>query len=93
VDFSLSPKHEMIRKTVRGYAEKEIAPVIRKYDRRQEPTPFALNQLGILGLTFPVLCGGEGMDHLSPGTAREKLKAAGTSLRLVMTVHVGLCMP
>jgi glutaryl-CoA dehydrogenase (non-decarboxylating) len=94
VDFSLSPEHEMIRKTVRDFAQKEIAPVIKEYDRRQEPIPSALKSLGslgILGLPFPVRYGGQGMDYLSLGITCEELEAVDTSLRVVMSVHVGLC--
>jgi len=94
VDFSLSPEHEMIRKTVRDFAQKEIAPVIKEYDRRQEPVPFTLKrmgELGILGLPFPVRYGGQGMDYLSFGITCEELEAVDTSLRVVMSVHVGLC--
>jgi len=55
VAFSLSPKPEIIRKKVRGFAE--IAPLIRKHKRTQEPAPFALKrtgEFGILDLPFPL---------------------------------------
>lgn len=94
MDFSLTPEHEMTRKMVRDFAQKEIAPVIKEYDRRQEPLPFALQrmgELGILGLPFPVRYGGAGMDYVSWGLACEELEAVDTSLRVVMSVHAGLC--
>ena len=50
----------MIQKTVRDFAQKEIYPVIKEYDRRQEPIPWALKrlgELGILGLPFRVRYG------------------------------------
>lgn len=94
MDFSLTPENTLIQKTVRDFARKEIAPVIKEFDRRQEPIPWAikrLSELGILGLPFPTGYGGQGMDYLSLGLACEELEAVDTSLRVVMSVHTGLC--
>jgi len=94
MDFSLSQEHRMTQKMVRDFAQKEIAPVIKKYDRKQEPIPFAvkrMGELGILGLPFPVRYGGAGMDYIALGLACEELEAMDTSLRVVMSVHTGLC--
>lgn len=94
MDFSLSPEHQMTQKMVRDFVQKEIAPVIKEYDRKQEPIPFMLKrmgELGILGLPFPVRYGGQGMDYLAWGLACEELEAMDTSLRVVMSVHTGLC--
>ena len=94
MDFSLFPEHQMMQKTVRDFAEKEVAPVIKEFDRKQEPIPWLLKrmgELGILGLPFPVCYGGQGMDYLSLGLACEELEAVDTHLRVIMSVHVGLC--
>src|SRR5574338_937080 len=94
MDFSLSQEQQMTRKMVRDFAQKEIGPVIKEYDRKQEPIPFMLKrmgELGILGLPFPVRYGGQGMDFISWGLACEELEAVDTSLRVVMSVHTGLC--
>ena len=94
MDFSLSPEHEMTRKTVRDFAQKEVGPVIKEFDRKQEPIPWLLKrmgELGILGLPFPVRYGGQGMDYLSLGLACEELEAVDTHLRVILSVHVGLC--
>ena len=94
MDFSLSPEHQMAQKMVRDFVQKEIAPVIKEYDRKQEPIPFMLKrmgELGILGLPFPVRYGGQGMDYLAWGLACEELEAMDTHLRVVMSVHTGLC--
>ncbi|RME90968.1 MAG: butyryl-CoA dehydrogenase [Anaerolineae bacterium] len=94
MDFSLTEEHRMVQKMVRDFAQKEIAPVIKEYDRKQEPVPFALKrmgELGILGICFPVRYGGQGMDYISLGLACEELEAVDTTLRVVMSVHVGLC--
>ena len=94
MDFSLSSEHKMIQKTVRDFAQKEVGPLIKEYDRKQEPIPWVLSrmgELGLLGLPFPVRYGGQGMDYLALGLACEELEAVDTHLRVVMSVHVGLC--
>jgi alkylation response protein AidB-like acyl-CoA dehydrogenase len=94
MDFSLNEEHRMTEKMVQNFTQKEILPVIKEYDRKQEPIPFALDrlgELGILGICIPVRYGGQGMDFISLGLACEELEAADTSLRVAMSVHVGLC--
>jgi alkylation response protein AidB-like acyl-CoA dehydrogenase len=94
MDFTLSEEHQMVRKMVRDFAQKEIAPRIKEADRKQEPIADALQRLGalgILGICFPVRYGGQGLDYISLGLACEELEALDTSLRVVMSVHSGLC--
>jgi alkylation response protein AidB-like acyl-CoA dehydrogenase len=94
MDFALSSEHKMIQQTVRDFAHKEVAPVIKEYDRKQEPIPWVLQrmgELGLLGLSFPSRYGGQGMDYLALGLACEELEAVDTHLRVVLSVHVGLC--
>src|SRR5512141_1963999 len=94
MDFSLSSEHQLMQKTVRDFAQKEIAPIIKEYDRKQEPIPWVLDrmgELGLLGLPLPLRYGGQGMDYLALGLACEELEAVDTHLRVVMSVHVGLC--
>jgi glutaryl-CoA dehydrogenase (non-decarboxylating) len=93
MDFSLSEEHRMVQQMVREFAQKEVAPVIKEYDRRQEMAPFVLPrmaEMGILGICLPVRYGGQGMDYIALGLACEELEAVDTSLRVVMSVHVGL---
>jgi len=94
MDFTLSDEHLMTQKMVRDFAQKEVAPVVKEYDRKQESIPWVLTrmgELGILGICFPVHYGGQGMDYISLGLACEELEAVDTTLRVVMSVHVGLC--
>lgn len=93
MDFALSEEHRLAQGMVRDFAQREVAPVIREYDRRQEMAPFVLPrmaELGILGICLPVRYGGQGMDYLALGLACEELEAVDTTLRVVMSVHVGL---
>ena len=94
MDFSLSQEHLMVQKLVRDFTQKEVAPVFKEADRKQEPLPWVLarmGELGILGICFPVRYGGQGMDYISLGLACEELEALDTSLRVAMSVHTGLC--
>lgn len=94
MDFALSQEHQMVQKMVRDFAQKEVAPVIKEADRRQEPLAGVLErmgELGILGLCFPARYGGQGMDYIALGLACEELEAVDTSLRVAMSVHTGLC--
>ena len=94
MDFTLSEEHRMVQKMVRDFTQKEVAPVIKEFDRKQEPIPFVLprmGKLGILGICFPVRYGGQGMDYIALGLACEELEAVDTTMRVAMSVHVGLC--
>jgi alkylation response protein AidB-like acyl-CoA dehydrogenase len=94
MDFSLTEEHSMVQQMVRDFAQKEVAPIIKEYDRKGEMAPTVLprmGELGILGICIPVKYGGQGMDYVSLGLACEELEAVDTTLRVVMSVHVGLC--
>ena len=93
MDFALSDEHRMVQEMVRGFAQKEVAPIIKEYDRKQEMADFILPRmadLGILGICIPVRYGGQGMDYISLGLACEELEAVDSTLRVVMSVHMGL---
>jgi glutaryl-CoA dehydrogenase (non-decarboxylating) len=93
MDLSITEEHRMVQQMVRDFAQKEIAPIIRDYDRMQEMAPFILPrmaELGLLGICLPVRYGGQGMDYIALGLACEELEAVDTTLRVVMSVHVGL---
>ena len=93
MDFELSEEHRMVQHLVREFAQKEVAPVIKEFDRRQEMAPFVLNrlaELGILGICIPVQYGGQGMDYISLGLACEELEAVDSTLRVILSVHIGL---
>ena len=94
MDFRLSEEQELVQKMVRDFAQKEVAPTIKEWDRKQEMKPEILPrmaELGILGVCIPVRYGGQGMDFLTLGLVCEELEAVDTTLRVVMSVHTGLC--
>ena len=93
MDFTLSDEQRMVQQMVREFAQKEVAPVIKDYDSAQNMAPFILPrmaELGILGICFPVRYGGQGMDYISLGLACEELEAVDSTLRVAMSVHIGL---
>jgi len=93
MDFRLSEAHEMVRKMVREFALREIAPHIKEHDRDQTFDKSLLPKMaaqGLLGICIPVKYGGAGMDYISLGIACEELERVDTSARVILSVHVGL---
>jgi len=93
MNFSLTPEHEMTRQMVREFAEREITPTIKEYDRAHRVNLDILPrmaELGLLGICIPTRYGGAGMDYICLGLVCEELERVDTSLRVVMSVHVGL---
>ncbi len=93
MDFSLNEEQLQARKMVRDFAQKEVIPVIGEWDRKQEMNPAFLPrmaELGILGINIPVRYGGQGFDYITLGLVCEELERADTTLRVVMSVHMGL---
>lgn len=93
MDFSWSEEHDMVRKMVREFALREIAPTIKEHDREQTFDRSLLDKMaeqGLLGICLPVKYGGAGMDYISLGVACEELERVDTSARVIMSVHVGL---
>jgi glutaryl-CoA dehydrogenase (non-decarboxylating) len=93
MDFTITEEQRMVQKLVHDFAQQEVAPIIKEYDRKQEMAPFVLSrmaELGILGICIPVRDGGQGMDYIALGLACEELEVVDTTLRVVMSVHLGL---
>ncbi len=93
MDFALNEEHIQARKMVRDFAQKEVIPTIGEWDRKQEMNPATLPrmaELGILGINIPVRYGGQGFDYITLGLVCEELERADTTLRVVMSVHMGL---
>jgi len=93
LDFSLTEEQLQAAAMVREFGEKEIIPTIKEYDRQQTMNPAALPrmaELGILGINIPVRYGGQGFDYVTLGLVCEELERIDTTLRVVMSVHMGL---
>ena len=93
LNFSLNEEQLEAAHMVREFGESEIYPTIKEYDRKQEMNPAALPrmaELGILGINIPVRYGGQGFDYVTLGLVCEELERVDTTLRVVMSVHMGL---
>src|ERR1700752_5338762 len=93
LDFDLTGEQQLLEQSVREWAGREIAPRIRELDREHRFDPGILPQmaeLGLLGCSVPQEYGGAGMDYVSLGLISEELEYVDTSLRVIMSVHVGL---
>ena len=92
-NLELTEEQRLLEKSVREWGAREIAPRIRELDRQHHFDPGILTQmaeLGLLGICIPTEYGGSGMDYLSFGLACEEAEYVDTSLRVILSVHVGL---
>ena len=91
--FDLNEEHRLLEQSVREWGAKEMAPKIHDLDRAHQFDPTLLPkmaELGLLGVCVPAVYGGAGMDYVSLGLASEELEYVDTSLRVILSVHVGL---
>ena len=93
LSFDLTDEQRLLEQSVREWAAREVAPRIRELDRAHTFDRGILPQmasLGLLGVSVPTEYGGAGMDYLCLGLASEELEYVDTSLRVILSVHVGL---
>jgi glutaryl-CoA dehydrogenase (non-decarboxylating) len=93
MNFELNEEQIQIRDLVREFAQREVAPYIRDWDAAGEFHREILDKLGeagMLGLPIPEELGGLGLDYVSLALACEELEYVDTSLRVILSVHVGL---
>ena len=97
MDFALSPTHEMTRKSVHEFAERDIRPESRRYDESQEyPMAWArrMGELGLLGVAVPEKYGGAGLDSVCYAITIEELSWGDASAGVIAAVNNGLvCEP
>ena len=92
-DLELTDEQRLLEQSVREWGARDIARRIHDLDREHRFDPNILRQmasLGLLGVCVPSEYGGAGMDYLSFGLACEELEYVDTSLRVILSVHVGL---
>jgi glutaryl-CoA dehydrogenase (non-decarboxylating) len=94
IDFELSEDHKAVEKMVRDWAARAVAPKIHDLDREHRFERSFLTEMAerqILGICIPEEWGGAGFDYISLGLACEELEYVDTHLRVILSVHVGLC--
>jgi alkylation response protein AidB-like acyl-CoA dehydrogenase len=102
VNFDLTQEQEMLRRTVREFAEREIAPRIQALDEREDfscELTSAMGDLGLFGMTVSPDYGGQGLDYQSYIIAVEEIArvdgsqaatvAAGNSLGIGPLYYFG----
>ena len=93
MNFDLGEEHELVRRTVRDFAEQRIAPVAEELDR-EERFPYdivaELAELGLMGMPIPEEYGGAGADTLSYAIAIEELTRVDSSVAITVAAHTSL---
>jgi len=94
MDFRLSEEQDLLRRSVREFAETEMRPHVREWDQDQhfpiELMP-KLAALGLLGIQFPERYGGAGMTALDYCICIEELARVDPGVALSVAAHNGLC--
>lgn len=93
MDFNLSEEHEMIRKMVRDFAEKEVAPTAAERDEEERfdmAIFHKMAELGLTGIPWPEEYGGIGSDYLAYVIAVEELSRVCASTGVTLSAHTSL---
>ena len=94
MDFRLSADQQLLRQSVREFAEAEIRPHVREWDEAQhfpdELVP-RLGELGLLGIQLPDQYGGAAMSAVDYCICIEELARVDPGVALSVAAHNGLC--
>jgi len=93
MNFELSEEQQMIRDTVRDFAEREIKPVAHELDEKAEfsyDITAKMGELGLFGMYLPEQYGGQGLDTLSYIIAVEELARIDSSQAATLAAHNSL---
>jgi alkylation response protein AidB-like acyl-CoA dehydrogenase len=94
LDFQLNEEQLHLKKSVREFAEREIAPNVMKWDEASEfplATIKEMGKLGLLGIIFPTEYGGSGMGYVEYVTAIAELSRVDGSVGIIVAAHTSLC--
>jgi len=93
MDIFCNKQHELVRQTIRDFAEREIKPVARGLDDKEEfsvELTLKMAEIGLFGMTVPEKLGGQGMDTLSYIIAVEELARIDGSQAATIAAHNSL---
>jgi alkylation response protein AidB-like acyl-CoA dehydrogenase len=94
VDFSFTDEQNQLRRSIREFAEGEIAPHVMEWD---EVSKFPLEimpklaEMGLLGVIFPEQYGGAGLGYVEYVIAIEELSRIDGSIGIIVAAHNSLC--
>jgi hypothetical protein len=91
--FVLTEEQELLRREIRDFAAREIAPNMMAWDETNEfplATVKKLGTMGLLGMIFPTEYGGAGLGYVDYTLAIEELSAVDGSLGLTVAAHNSL---
>ncbi|MFZ0037290.1 MAG: acyl-CoA dehydrogenase [Candidatus Acidiferrales bacterium] len=94
MDFSLTDEQIQLRRTVREFAEGEIAPHVMEWDEASRfPVEIVpkLAEMGLLGVVFPEKYGGAGLGYVEYAIAIEELSRVDGSIGIIVAAHNSLC--
>lgn len=93
MNFEFTPEQDMIRRTIKEFADEVVAPGAKERDRTKE-FPLAifkqLGEMGMMGLPFPEEYGGAGADTISFAIVTEELSRACGSTGITYSAHISL---
>jgi alkylation response protein AidB-like acyl-CoA dehydrogenase len=92
--FALTDEQEQLRKEIRDFAAREIAPHVMRWDEASEfPLEVVkkLGEMGLMGIIFPVEFGGAGLGYVEYALAVEELSAVDGSIGIIVASHNSLC--
>ncbi|MGA7887037.1 MAG: acyl-CoA dehydrogenase [Acidobacteriaceae bacterium] len=92
--FTLTEDQEALRREIRDFAAREIAPNVSRWDEASEfPADVVkqLGQMGLLGILFPPELGGAGLGYVDYMLAIEELSAVDGSIGIIVAAHNSLC--
>lgn len=92
--FKLTEEQEQLRKEIRDFAQREVAPNVMRWDEASEfPADVVrqMGQMGLMGIIFPVEYGGAGLGYVDYMTAIEELSAVDGSIGIIVAAHNSLC--
>ncbi len=92
--FAATEEQEQLRKEVRDFAAREVAPHVSQWDEASEfpeAAVKALGRMGLLGIIFPVEYGGSGLGYVDYVLAIEELSAVDGSIGIIVAAHNSLC--
>jgi alkylation response protein AidB-like acyl-CoA dehydrogenase len=94
MDFRLTEEQDLLRRTVREFAESEIRPYVIEWDEAQQfPMDLVpkLASLGLMGVQFPEEYGGAGLSAVDYCICIEELARVDPAVALSVAAHNGLC--